>query len=142
MDLQIRDLQYDAIPVELARRVIAATAELIGSDVDALSLVFVDDALMQTLNRDFRNSDAPTDVISFEAEREGDQLTGEIIISVPTAQRQAQAAGHSLEAEIAWLLAHGVLHVAGMDDGTQEQLEQMIQLQRRVMGEIGLEPAA
>lgn len=142
MDLQIRDLQYDAIPVELARRVIAATAELIGSDVDALSLVFVDDALMQTLNRDFRNSDAPTDVISFEAEREGDQLTGEIIISVPTAQRQAQAAGHSLEAEIAWLLAHGVLHVAGMDDETQEQLEQMIQLQRQVMGEIGLEPAA
>lgn len=141
MDILIRDMQYDPVPESIALRVAELTARRIGFEADELSLVFVDDDCIHGINRDFRNSDKPTDVISFEAECDGDQTSGEIIISIQTAQRQALAAGHSLETEIAWLIAHGVLHVAGMDDETEEQLAEMIELQREVMGQIGMEPA-
>jgi probable rRNA maturation factor len=87
---------------------------------------------MRRLNRDFRGKDQPTDVLSFPgqavagAEPEGGHL-GDVAIAVPTARRQAAAAGHPLRRELEVLLLHGVLHCLGhdheTDDGTMERLE-------------------
>jgi probable rRNA maturation factor len=127
MDLEIRNLQ--ARPVEpgafehIAERILAAEAR----QLDVISLVFVDDERMRGMNRAYRGLDAPTDVLSFEAETDEEGLvSGEIIIAVPTAERQAQAAGHPLDRELAWLFAHGLLHVLGYDDETEAGLEAMI----------------
>lgn len=85
-----------------------------------VGLVFVHDLEMRALNRAWRGKDAPTDVLSF-ATQEGEpmpgaeHLLGDVVISVDTARRQARALGHSLDEEIAVLLAHGVAHLAGMD---------------------------
>ncbi len=75
---------------------------------------------MRTLNRRYRGKDRTTDVLSFPM-REGafadlrPELLGDIVISVPAAERQAKEAGHSLIREIERLLVHGLLHLLGYD---------------------------
>jgi len=96
---------------------------------DSFVVRFVSDREMRQLNRLYRNKDRPTDVLSFpgEATPEGSHL-GDVVISVPTARRQATAAGHSVARELEVLMLHGVLHCLGhdheTDDGTMERLEQ------------------
>lgn len=132
MRVQVRDLQQMPVDHGYLCRVAEATDELAPRRTAELSLVLVDDEQIHEINRRFRHMDRPTDVLSFEPDEEDDEA-GEVIISVPTAERQAQAAGHDLARELAWLVAHGVLHVAGMDDPTQERLEEMLALQRQVL---------
>jgi len=138
MQIHVRDLQEMAVDHGLLCRVAEATDEIAPRRTDQLTLVFVDDDQIQNLNRRFRHIDAPTDVISFEPDEE-DGEPGEVIVSVPTALRQSQVAGHDLTRELAWLVSHGVLHVAGMDDPDEEALDQMLALQRRVMKRMGLD---
>ncbi|MFP6664427.1 MAG: rRNA maturation RNase YbeY [Deltaproteobacteria bacterium] len=93
--------------------------EALGESGAELSIVLTDDAEIHVLNRDYRDRDRPTDVLSF-AQREGegaidDALLGDVILSVPTAERQARERGHTLAAELLELLAHGLLHLLGYD---------------------------
>jgi len=75
---------------------------------------------MRTLNLSWRGKDYPTDVLSFPL-RKGrfiqiqPDMIGDIVISVPAAERQAKAAGHSLIVEIERLLVHGLVHLLGYD---------------------------
>jgi len=83
-----------------------------------LSVVLTDDATIQQLNREYRGIDTPTDVLSFaqqEAEGPSGEVLGDVIISLPTAQRQADERGHSLAAEVRILMVHGLLHLLGYD---------------------------
>src|SRR5688572_12775303 len=102
----------------------AAGGRLPGDEAE-LSVVFCDDAFIQALNREYRGYDRPTDVLSFPQEPTpaGTELLGDVVISVETAQRQAREQGHALGHEVAWLLCHGVLHLLGYDDETDEGLE-------------------
>ncbi len=91
----------------------------LGEGEAELSVVLTDEAEIHALNRDYRDRDRPTDVLSF-AQREGedaldDALLGDVILSVPTAERQARERGHTLEHELLDLLAHGLLHLLGYD---------------------------
>ncbi|MEN6345957.1 MAG: rRNA maturation RNase YbeY [Armatimonadia bacterium] len=140
IEVEIRDLQDEPLPVDLLRRTVQETAAEVASALpDRVSLVFVDDEQIHEINRRYRHIDRPTDVISFEAEEEEEgETAGEIIVSVPTALRQATAAGHDLHTELAWLVSHGLLHVTGMEDETQEQLDEMLIKQRRVLARLGL----
>lgn len=96
-----------------------------------VSLVLVDDAAMRALNARYRGIDRSTDVLSFT--QEGDfavpgapRLLGDIVISVPTAGKQAVAAGHSLDDEVSQLAIHGALHLLGYDDANHEGYEEMV----------------
>lgn len=96
-----------------------------GESSGELSVVLTDDAEIHALNRDYRDRDRPTDVLSF-AQREGEdilggELLGDIVISVPTAARQADERGHSLREELLELLAHGLLHLLGYDHELSEE---------------------
>ncbi|MEZ4646212.1 MAG: rRNA maturation RNase YbeY [Chloroflexota bacterium] len=112
-----------------------------------LSCLLSDDATIQQLNRDFRQVDKPTDVLSFPAgdEMPGMELAGmpaylgDIAISVPYAQRQAAQAGHDLAAELQLLAIHGVLHLLGHDHGEPEEKEKMWAAQTAVLAQLGLE---
>jgi probable rRNA maturation factor len=98
-----------------------------------LSIVLCDDRTIHELNRSFRHMDKPTDVLAFavrEAIAAGVPdaalpagVLGDVVISVPTAARQARVARRSVEDEIAMLLAHGLLHLLGRDhrDRTEER---------------------
>jgi probable rRNA maturation factor len=91
-------------------------------DVEA-SFVLTSDERIHELNRDYRKKDRPTDVLAF-AMREGEfgsiagGLLGDVIVSVPTARRQALANNQTLLDEVTMLFAHGLLHLLGWDHET------------------------
>ncbi len=95
-----------------------------------LSILLCDDATIHTLNREHRRRDKPTDVLAFalqeakEGQWEGGML-GDIVISLDTAQRQADARGRPLWDEVTMLLAHGLLHLLGFDHGTRGEERRM-----------------
>jgi probable rRNA maturation factor len=116
-----------------------------------LSVVFCDDPVIQALNCRYRGLDQPTDVLSFEqtprdpGPETGGRATvsldpipavlGDVVISLETAERQAEAQGHALGQEVEWLLLHGTLHLLGYDDQTDDGLQDMIARQRGVLRE-------
>ncbi len=103
---------------------------------DSFAIRFVGDRTMRALNRTFRGVDATTDVLSFAGEEgpEGRHL-GDVVISVPTARRQAGARARPLASELRCLILHGLLHCLGYDherdDGEMQQLES--RLRRRYL---------
>lgn len=97
-------------------------------EADTFTLRFTGDRAMRRLNRDFRDKDASTDVLSFPGDDgpEGRHL-GDVAISVPTARRQAAEHDETVARELRRLILHGVLHCLGYDhetdDGEMEELE-------------------
>jgi rRNA maturation RNase YbeY len=116
-------------------RLVAALAP----DAEGLGVRFVGDRAMRLANRQFRGKDQATDVLSFpgDGDGEGRGYLGDVLISVPTARRQAAAAGHGVERELKVLLLHGILHCLGYDhetdQGEMERLER--RLRKRWIGE-------
>lgn len=100
-----------------------------------LSLVFCDDAFIHELNREYRGYDKPTDVLSFPQDDESGVL-GDLVISIPTATRQAAGNGHPARTEIEWLFLHGLLHLLGYDDDTDEQAELMNERARLALAKL------
>ncbi len=101
-----------------------------------ISLVFCDDPFIQALNAEYRGTNKPTDVLSFA--QDDPQMLGDIVISVPTAVRQAEAAGWPLENEIALLAMHGLLHLLGYDDETEAGAWDMQRRTERMLTECGI----
>ncbi len=126
LELDAPGLDLDALE-QLAREVMA------GEDIaggTGLAVVIVDDDEIRDLNAQFLGNDEPTDVLSFPDEGddfieggEAEPFLGDIAISLPTAQRQADTVGHPLAAEMAHLLVHGILHLCGYDhvNGGEEE---------------------
>jgi probable rRNA maturation factor len=111
------------------------------ADVD-MTIVLTDDAQLHELNREFLGVDAPTDVLSFPSS-ESDPETGipyfgDILISIPRAMQQAQAGGHSVEAEVQLLVVHGTLHLLGHDHAEAEEKARMWKAQAEVLERLGL----
>ncbi len=105
--------------VHLAKRVLSA----VGESRSELSLELTGDRRMRRLNREYRKKDRPTDVLAFpireavmpRGTRPVTKMLGDVVISLPTALRQAKEAGRSINEELATLLVHGVLHLCGYD---------------------------
>jgi rRNA maturation RNase YbeY len=114
--------------IRLAEKVLSE----MGEHTAQVSLVLVGDREMRGLNRKYRGIDQPTDVLAFPMREEGKasdknkaidlwhpnttlDLLGDVVISIPTARKQALLQGHSLEQEIAVLMIHGLLHLLGYD---------------------------
>jgi len=122
----------------------AASATLIqqsAPDVD-LTIVLTGDNQIRTLDRNFLGKDSPTDVLSFPASETdpetGRLYLGDIIISVPRAEAQSAAGGHSLEAELSLLVVHGVLHLLGHDHAETEEKNRMWAAQNEILTRLGV----
>lgn len=114
-----------------------------------LTLRFTGDAEIHELNRQYRQKDQPTDVLSFAALEDdlGMPLPddepvylGDIIVSVDTAQRQAIARNHSLGVELGWLTSHGLLHLLGWDHPDEDHLIEMLNRQEILLRNVQLIP--
>ena len=110
----------------------------------SLGLRFTDDAGITELNSEWRQRSGPTDVLSFAAlDDTPDWLEGaavelgDIIVSLDTAQRQAQDHDHSLGYELHWLISHGLLHLLGWDHPDERRLSGMLALQERLLDSTG-----
>lgn len=129
-----------------------------------VALSFVTDEDIRELNKQYRNIDKATDVLSFAMTEIGDEELdiiyddledleqedeteeadeyeeplGDIIISVPRAIAQAEDYGHSIERELGFLFVHGFLHLIGYDHGTSEEEKDMFTRQESVLEKAGL----
>jgi len=111
----------------------------------ALAILVTDDQEVRRMNLQFLGIDEPTDVLSFPDEADDfvqgmsdEKLLGDIAIALPTAQRQADAVGHSLDAEVAHLLTHGILHLRGYDHVTNPEDEaKMRAREEHYLGDLG-----
>jgi probable rRNA maturation factor len=106
---------------------LAALLASLAPRAESLGVRFVGDREMRRVNRQFRGRDRTTDVLSFPGE---DGHLGDVLVSVPTARRQAAAAGHDVDRELKTLLLHGVLHCLGHDHETDQG--EMERLERRL----------
>jgi probable rRNA maturation factor len=122
VDVQTAPRFAGEVDEEMLRRVTAEALRHEGIEGEiALSVVITDDGAVRELNREFRDVDAPTDVLAFGTGEESDFVTapgepaylGDVIISYPRAVIQAEEYGHSINRELALLTVHGVLHLLG-----------------------------
>jgi probable rRNA maturation factor len=111
---------------------LAPVVAALAPEAEGLGVRFVGDRAMRLTNRQFRGKDKTTDVLSFPGDEadEGRGYLGDILISVPTARRQAAAAGHGADRELKTLLLHGILHCLGHDHETDQG--EMERLERRL----------
>jgi probable rRNA maturation factor len=148
---KLLDFDYEV----LVKRVIEACLDYEDCPYEAeVSILFTDDDEIRNINKEFREIDAPTDVLSFPANEyevpgdfskmeemipgcfhpeTGELLLGDIVISVDRAILQAQEYGHSLEREIAFLTAHSMFHLFGYDHMEEQERLVMEEKQNDVL---------
>lgn len=106
-----------------------------------LTIVLTDENIIHRLNQQYRGHDSSTDVLSFADGSldpdTGDVYYGDVIIAVPRAKTQAKTAGHTLEAELALLTIHGVLHLLGYDHINPEERDRMWVVKRTILAKLG-----
>jgi probable rRNA maturation factor len=137
------DNQQDFLESALLQRAARFTLDHESAPADGdITIVLTDDAQLHELNLEFLGVDAPTDVLSFPASESdpetGAPYLGDILISIPRAAQQAQAAGHPVEAEVQLLVVHGTLHLLGHDHAEVEEKDRMWKAQAEVMSRLGL----
>jgi probable rRNA maturation factor len=110
------------------------------ADPTELTIVVTDSEGMRALNRQFTGSESDTDVLAFphgEIDPDhGRHYLGDIVISLPRAEGQAEEAGHALEMELALLSIHGTLHLLGYDDEGHQEREKMEALQALILASL------
>ena len=136
--------------VELVEKLLqhAAKVEKVeeGSEV---SITFVTNEAIHEINREYRDKDQPTDVISFALEEMGEgevqiigegipRILGDIIISTDRTREQAAEYGHSFERELGFLAVHGFLHLLGYDHMTEQEEKEMFSKQDEILRSFGL----
>jgi probable rRNA maturation factor len=144
------DVQNDAnYPVDQSRlsggaeTVLAAQGVLAGS---SLTIVITDNAAVQALNQQFRDIDAPTDVLSFPADAPPIDLPdtaaylGDLVIAYPYALSQARHEGHNAGDSLVLLVIHGTLHLLGYDHDTLERRAAMWVEQESALKMLGISP--
>ena len=115
------------------------TLEVTNFDVSvSVSVVLVNDKEIHQYNKDFRNIDRPTDVLSFVDGETFDGILslGDIIVSNETCRRQAEEYGHSLKREFLFLVVHGYLHLLGYDHINPEDEREMLRLQKEILDNV------
>ena len=134
--------EYEA----LFTQIIDTTTRLLKIDDELeLSCIIVDNEEIHRINREYREIDRPTDVISFayeddeyfEIEGMPRQL-GDIFISIDKAKEQAQEYGHSFKREFCFLFTHGLLHLLGYDHVLEEDEQVMFKLQKELLESYGI----
>lgn len=114
------------------------------------SILIVDNSYIQELNFIYRGQNIPTDVLSFAMNELGEEepdfdfsgevnVLGDIVVSLEKAHEQSQQYGHSLERELGFLIAHGMLHLLGYDHETEAERKLMRELEEKIMSAAKLE---
>ena len=150
IDINDETNQLEQNQLELLEKLLdyAREKEEIENDAE-LSITIVDNETIQEINKQYRDKDQPTDVISFaleehgeeEIEIRGDNLPrhlGDIIISIEKVNEQANEYGHSFNRELGFLAVHGFVHFLGYDHMTTEEEKEMMERQDHLLDDFGL----
>lgn len=134
--------QQSALPVDEDRLRAAAAAALGEAEPRAvlISLAVVDDPTIHELNRRHLDHDYPTDVLSFSLADGPDGLEGEVIVSADTAIANAREYAWPAEHELLLYVVHGVLHLIGFGDKSDEEAVAMRRAEARCLARLGIAP--
>lgn len=127
------------VDLELLKKVALYTLEYEKVDNGQASIIIVDNTRIKKINKEYRNIDRETDVISFALEDDNTfveipiRVLGDIYISIDKAKRQACEYGHSLKREICFLTVHGMLHLLGYDHMHEDEEKIMFQKQEDIL---------
>jgi probable rRNA maturation factor len=143
VNLQVKHNVMLPMDRSILRRAAELTLEFTQKNKQSgLTIVIGNDALIQKLNQQYRQVDAPTDVLSFpsgEVDSDtGDLYLGDVIISLPRAQEQAFTQGHPLADELQLLVVHGTLHLLGYDHAKVVDKKEMQDTQDKIMSQLGI----
>lgn len=103
-----------------------------------VSITFVNNNEIKELNKQYRNIDKETDVLSFPFQNDLNlpvNILGDVIISTEKVISQSEEYGHSIEREMCFLIVHGILHLLGYDHHTKEEEEVMFSLQKKILAD-------
>jgi len=108
------------------------------------NIIIVDNKYIKEINRQYRNIDKPTDVISFAFNDEQKvigklKMLGDIYISIEKAEEQSKEYGHSLKRELSFLTVHGILHLLGYDHMNEEEEKEMFDKQKKYLEDFKIE---
>ena len=139
------DDETNSIDIEMVDELIGKILSYLNETGD-FSLHFVSDEEIRNLNRDYRGIDDPTDILTFAINDgeafpqfdEEEKELGDVFISIESMNRNAASLGVDENEELRRLLVHGILHLRGMDHGTNDfSTEPMLIEQERIMKELG-----
>ncbi|NLW52873.1 MAG: rRNA maturation RNase YbeY [Tissierellia bacterium] len=146
--LVLIDQRNDSFPLEekyfnQIEKAISMSLKMAGYGDDyEFSFSIVDEDEIRELNRDYRENDSITDVLSFPLyEREdipAQGMLGDIVICAKRAKEQSEEFGHSYEREIVYLTVHSVLHLLGYDHEEDDEKSEMRQIEKSIMKELGV----
>ena len=126
-------------PDAVVRRALGAIWPLIPDPkIGELSIALIRDAAIQTLNRDYRGKDKPTNVLSFPSTGPA-PILGDIIAAHGTVEREAHEGGKSIAAHLTHLLIHGFLHLQGYDHETEDEASKMEALEIKALASLGID---
>jgi probable rRNA maturation factor len=144
IDVVVESALWNAEPGSEAtlRRAILAAAAAMSTNTAELAVVLSDDASIQTLNRQWRNIDKPTNVLSFPsgAPRHDGQpvLLGDIVIAYETTAAEARAEGKPFLHHLSHLAVHGFLHLVGHDHETDPEADAMEALEQDILARLDI----
>jgi probable rRNA maturation factor len=143
--------RFSAVAKQVAGAVGRAVERAGGPEKAQIGLLVVGEEAMRDFNLQHRGQDRPTDVLSFPLLEPGEEITqadidpqtgevvlGDIVLSLPAAERQAADYGHSLAREAAYLAVHGTLHLLGYGHEDEGEGELMRSLEESVLEAVGL----
>ncbi|QAT62145.1 rRNA maturation RNase YbeY [Acidilutibacter cellobiosedens] len=135
--------EIDEKTIDLLKDVIEECLVVEGRDLNyEISLSFVTNEEIKNLNKEYRNVDAVTDVLSFPMEEDSNgfyiPMLGDIVISTDRAFQQSKEYGHSFSREISYLTAHSMFHLMGYDHETEEEKKIMRAKEKEVMRSLGI----
>ena len=138
------ETKKDILELAYVRKVIDIAIKNQKLDNLEFNIIIVDNDYIHELNKNYRNIDRPTDVITFALEDYEDgiklerRMLGDIYISIDKAISQAEEYGHDLRREICFLAVHGFLHLLGYDHMEKEEEEIMFSLQEEILNEANI----
>lgn len=134
------EVQVDALPanLETLRTVVEAVMRRFRERQATITINILDDAQMKKLNKQFLHTSSTTDVISFDLTDELQrQRIFELAVNADMASRQAKHHGHTVEAELALYITHGILHNLGFNDDTPERARRMHLAEDDILSKLG-----
>jgi len=138
INISVDDKNWTLTQAHVTASIHAVWSLLTAPKTGELSIALINDAQIQTLNKDYRGKDKTTNVLSFPTTGPAPCL-GDIALSYETIVREAQAAGKDLEHHITHLLIHGFLHLQGYDHETDEEAAQMEALEIKALAQLGID---
>ncbi len=133
--INVQNLTQSDVDEKFVRGVVGKAAEVAGVKDKEVAVVLVGENKMRNLNKQYRGKNKATDVLSFVADGDNEEL-GDVVICVPRVKKQARKRGHSFERELAFLLVHGLLHLAGYGHEKDNKAEEMEAQEKNILGKL------